>query len=508
MLGRVASLRVWLLGAMVVSAAIGLGGAALIYSALEHSREHSEDSARALNEARAIAAQAQSGADRRRLANLQALLDTDRVTVRRGGRVIFQGPARTGERFELQVQAPFRGGMVTLADYERTDTRATLDLILITGAVLLLVILAAVVTATLIARAVRVPVGRAIAAADQVSQGDLGARMGSSGPEELVKLGRAFDGMAARLERADRDQRQFLADVAHEIATPVNSVSGFALALADGTITDDAQRAEARSLIGAETARLRELLEDLRELTRLDFTEGVRVTSVSLVPFARGLAARFTPAAEDAGIELTVKARRGEAATDSRLLETIASNLLSNAIRYTPRGGHVELGVRQHRGGLLLWVRDTGIGIAPEHRERIFERLYRVDAARDRATGGSGLGLAIASRAAHSLGGHIELETTLGEGSEFRLVLPSLSAGFPADHADRHPGAPDEPTPAEPSPDEQTPDEQTPDQPTPDQPTPEERRPDERSPDEPAPTQPSTASTATATNSSARYSSE
>jgi histidine kinase len=281
--------------------------------------------------------------------------------------------------------------------------------------------------------------------------------MGTSGPDELVKLGRAFDGMAARLERADRDQRQFLADVAHEIATPVNSVSGFALALGDGTITGEAQRAEARTLIEAETARLQLLLEDLRELTQLDFAEGVRMTAVPLDPFVRGLAARFTPTAERAGVTLTVKVRDGEATTDARLLETIASNLLSNAIRYTPRGGHVELGVRQHHGGLVLWVRDTGIGIAPEHRERIFERLYRVDAARDRATGGTGLGLAIASRAAHTLGGHIEVESTLGQGSEFRLVLPSLSA-----------------------------------------------RRDPRSPDEPAPSHPSTASTATATNSSAR----
>ena len=95
-------------------------------------------------------------------------------------------------------------------------------------------------------RAVRGPVGRAIDAAERLSHGELSARMGSSGPEELVKLGRAFDGMAARLERADRDQRQFLADVAHEIATPLNTISGFGMALADGTAQGEAQRAEAQ----------------------------------------------------------------------------------------------------------------------------------------------------------------------------------------------------------------------------------------------------------------------
>ena len=115
--------------------------------------------------------------------------------------------------------------------------------------------------------------------------------MGASGPEELVKLGSAFDDMAARLEQADRDQRQFLADVAHEIATPVNAVSGFALALADGAAEGEQERREAKSVIDAQTGRLRDLLSDLRELTQLDLAEGVRVSPVSLRPFgetARG----------------------------------------------------------------------------------------------------------------------------------------------------------------------------------------------------------------------------
>ena len=117
--------------------------------------------------------------------------------------------------------------------------------------------------------------------------------------------------------------------------------------------------------------------------------------------------------------------RGTEVVTDVRLLEMIASNLLSNAIRYTPAGARVELRLRQQRDRLTLSVRDTGVGIAPEHQQRIFERLYRVDGTRDRATGGSGLGLAIASRAAHNLGGHIELDSTPGKGSEFRLIVPT-----------------------------------------------------------------------------------
>jgi signal transduction histidine kinase len=249
--------------------------------------------------------------------------------------------------------------------------------------------------------------------------------MGTSGPEELVKLGSAFDEMAARLEQADRDQRQFLADVAHEIATPVNAVSGFALALADGAAQGEQERGEAKSVIEVQTRRLRDLLSDPRELTALDLAEGVRVTSVSVGPFGARLAASARPAAQDAGVDLHVAAADGEVLTDARLLEMIASNLLSNAIRYTPSGGSVDFELRGRDNDLILRVRDTGVGIAPEHQKRIFERLYRVDSTRDRATGGSGLGLAIVHRAVQTLGGHIELASAPDQGSEFRVTLPA-----------------------------------------------------------------------------------
>lgn len=167
-----------------------------------------------------------------------------------------------------------------------------------------------------------------------------------------------------------------------------------------------------------------ELLADLRELTRLDLTHGVRLRPLALEEFGRDLAARFRPATVARDVTIDVDVRAEPVTTDVRLLETIASNLLSNAIQPTPSGGHVQVQVRKRRGELVLAVRDTGVGIAPEHQERIFERLYRVDDTRDRATGGSGLGLAIASRAAHSLGGRIELQSTVDHGSEFQLILP------------------------------------------------------------------------------------
>ncbi len=422
---RVPSLRVWLLVAMIASAAIGLGAAVVLFNDVENANERVHDTAKARREARTIGRQVQDGAGRVRLAALQQLLASDQITVRRGGRVIFTGPPLPASDFELRVEVPFRGGTVTIADYSTPGPSTTLDLTLITAGVLVLVILAAIAAATLVTRAIRVPLQRAIDAAERVSQGDFAARMGTSGPEELVKLGSAFDDMAARLERTDRDQRRFLADVAHEIATPVNAVSGFALALADGAAQGDEDRREARMVIELQSGRLRDLLRDLRELTQLDLAEGGRVRAVALRRFGERLIGAFGPVARDAEIELHLAADDGEVEIDPRLLEMIVSNLVSNAIRYTPPGGSVHLALTRLGDGLTVAVRDTGVGIAPEHQKRVFERLYRVDDTRTRATGGSGLGLAIVRRAVQTLGGRIELESAPGVGSTFRVTLGS-----------------------------------------------------------------------------------
>ena len=437
MFTRAPSLRFWLLVAMIASAVIGLGAAVLLFNHVQSASERTADAAKAREEARAIVAEVEAGADQNRLAGLQKLLASDQVTVERGARTIFRGPRPMGRDLELQVEARFPGGVVRLADYSSPGHSATLDLTLITAGVLALVIAAAIIAATLVTRAVRAPVQRAINAAERVSNGDFTARMGASGPEELVKLGSAFDDMAARLEQADRDQRQFLADVAHEIATPVNAVSGFALALADGAAEGEQERREAKTAIDTQTRRLRDLLRDLRELTQLDLAEGLRVSPVSLRLFGETLVASFQPAAREANVDLHHAADEREVLTDARLLEMIASNLLSNAIRYTPPGGSVELELLRRGNELVLRVRDTGVGIPPEHQKRIFERLYRVDSTRDRATGGSGLGLAIVHRAVQTLGGHVELDSTPGQGSEFRVILPADGAAAqPAADAD------------------------------------------------------------------------
>ena len=303
---------------------------------------------------------------------------------------------------------------------------------LVAGVIAALIIAEAWLAATILVRTVRKPVGRAIDTADRLAAGDFSARMGVSGPEEFARLGRAFDSMAAQLQRADTEQKRFLADLAHEVATPVSAMSGFAVALADGSAHTVADRTEAADIVVHESSRLKRLLDDVRSLNDLDFTESAGSEQVDIHRLCTETAQRFRLAADKAQVTLRVHAGHLTATTDPRLMETVVNNLVSNAIRYTPPGGTVDIRARRRRTAIVIAVRDTGIGIAPEHLPRIFDRLYRVDEARDRVTGGSGLGLALARRAAQSIGGHIEVESKPQSGSEFRLILPNAAPGTAA----------------------------------------------------------------------------
>jgi len=299
---------------------------------------------------------------------------------------------------------------------------------LVAGAVAALLIAEAWLGATVLVHTVRKPVGRAIETADRLAAGDLSARMAISGPEEFAYLGRAFDSMAAQLQQADTEQKRFLADLAHEIATPLSAVSGFAFALVDHSAHTAAERAEAAAIVVRESDRLRQLLDDVRNLHRLELAESVRQEQVDIHELCTETARRFQLTAQNAQITLLVCAEEVSVIADPRLIDAVVNNFVSNAIRYTPTGGRVQIRAHRSRSVAVVAVRDTGIGIGPKHLDRIFDRLYRVDEARDRATGGSGLGLAIARRAAQSLDARIEVESTPGHGSEFRLLLPSVTA--------------------------------------------------------------------------------
>jgi signal transduction histidine kinase len=288
------------------------------------------------------------------------------------------------------------------------------------------VAVAAVLGARVALRSIRGPVARAADVVDRVGTGDLSAKVGDVGFHELAPLAGALDSMTERLEEADQAQRRFLADLAHEIATPVSSIASLATAVLDGTISDEESRDEAARLLSGETGRLRELLDDLAHLRSLDLAESVAHQRVEVGSLLSDVASRFAGEARAAGVDLGVTPGQDplDVDTDRRLVETAFGNLVSNAIRYTPQGGSVRLWFGLREGEVVLAVRDTGIGIPPEEQGKVFDRFYRVEKSRGRGAGGSGLGLSIALRAAKALGGRLEFDSEPGTGSEFRLVVP------------------------------------------------------------------------------------
>lgn len=267
------------------------------------------------------------------------------------------------------------------------------------------------------------------ASADRVAEGHLEHRARVT-DDEVGRLAETFNRMAARLEHDESRQRDFLADVAHELRTPVTAIEGFACALEDGTARSDEDRREAAAFIREEAGRMRELVRELQELTWLDLDPPVRSELVDLAELCREAIARQRSAARNRGVELIGPEGTLQGFTDPAHVATILGNLVSNAIKATPRDGRVEVRATGEGGDAVLTVTDTGVGIAPEHIPYLFDRLFRVDSSRVRGDdGGSGLGLSIVKRLAMLLGGRVTVQSQVGEGTTFTVWLLGAREG-------------------------------------------------------------------------------
>lgn len=371
--------------------------------------------------ARVLAAQASVGLSGTALRASQRLLLAEdmRATIVAHGRTTVLGARPpTGTRVAT-AQVPIAGGgSVSIVSQIDNSPDPPLVVVIISTGAILLVLAVAVTTNVLLTRETRRRVDLAVAAADRIAEGDFTARIGADGAAPLSSLGEAFDSMAARLEQVDADQRQLLSDLAHEIATPIHAVAGYATAVLDGTIAAPT----AKEAIDGQTARLSELLDDLAQLRALDAADDRRPELVDLRALTEASLTELMPLA--AHVRVRQRLSSAVTVTDPQLVRTILRNLLTNAFRFTPEGGTIDVFTGHSSQRAWIAVRDTGPGIAPEHHARIFDRFYRVETARDRTHGGSGLGLAIARRAADAIGARIELRSTRNAGSEFRLVLP------------------------------------------------------------------------------------
>jgi two-component system sensor histidine kinase BaeS len=288
---------------------------------------------------------------------------------------------------------------------------------------------AALILSLILARLIGRPLETLTRAVRRMGTGDLGQRVPEEGSAETIELARSFNAMAANLAASQALRQQLVADVAHELRTPLANIRGYLEAIEDGIVSAD--EATLR-ILREEAAQLNALVDDLQELAQAEAGE-LRLARVAVPP--RELIERAAEAARPRAVERAV-ALVGEAApelplvaVDLQRIGQVLQNLLTNALRHTPAGGQVTVSATSAPGGrVALAVADTGSGIAPEDLPRIFERFYRADSSRSRATGGSGLGLTIARRLVEAHGGSIEVESALGVGSRFTVLLPVATA--------------------------------------------------------------------------------
>jgi two-component system OmpR family sensor kinase len=304
-----------------------------------------------------------------------------------------------------------------------------------------------------VTRVVLRPLDRMARTAEAIAGGDLQRRLQlPDGTNEVARLGSAFDHMVDRLASTLEVQKRFVADASHELRTPLTSMQGLSEMLLMGADRGDpgVMLRTLRSM-HTELGRMSRLVSDLLVLSRLDSNAPVRMVPVNVSQIVADAAEQMRPLAEAKRLSMQVHTDgpatvRGE----PDKLKQVVLNLLDNAIRYTPEGGEVALSVRAQSTAheVCIEVRDTGPGIASQDLPHIFDRFYRGDASRTRATGNTGLGLAIVRAIVEAHGGEIGVSSVPGEGSVFRVVLKqerehrdrggapylTASAGLPPDH--------------------------------------------------------------------------
>jgi len=358
------------------------------------------------------------------IAEARRYLPGTRVVVRQGGQVVYwSDPVQV-----LEARAVVADGDIEVTMERQADAGVWGEwaVPVVTGAAVLVIGAVAWWLAGLASRRLRRDAQALAGQAERVASGDLDARVDLD-DGELARVAASLNAMTAQLAATDRRQREFLADVAHELRTPITAIDGFASALVDGAARTDDDRREAAEIIKGESGRLCDLVADLQALTLADLDQEVVREPTDLVECCREAVERLEHAAGERGVLLRGP-RGGQdpvvAVTNAAHVQTIASNLVTNAIRATPPGGSVRVSAMHEGGSAVVAVADTGVGIAPEHLPHIFDRLYRADSARDRASGGTGLGLAIVKGLADALGAEVQVQSTPGEGSTFRVVIP------------------------------------------------------------------------------------
>jgi signal transduction histidine kinase len=282
------------------------------------------------------------------------------------------------------------------------------------------------------------PLERVARAAEDVAGGTYDQQLEIDAPTEVARLATSFNRMARQVKATLQSQRDLVANVSHDLRTPLTSIQGFSQALLDGTARDPAAQQQAAAIINEEARRMRRLVDDLLDLARLEAGQvSLAREPVDVAGLLRACAARLALQAEQVGVDLKVQVAPSLPVVmgDPDRLGQVFGNLADNALKYARHasgGGQVVLQAEQRDRLLVCSVIDNGPGIAAEDLPRIFERFYQVDRSRARRAastsyammGGTGLGLAIAREIVRAHGGRIWAESVEGLGSRFTVELP------------------------------------------------------------------------------------
>jgi two-component system, OmpR family, sensor kinase len=288
-----------------------------------------------------------------------------------------------------------------------------------------------VLLALWLARSLAGPLQRTAEAAERVAAGDYTTSLDIRVPDEARRLAQSFNTMTRAVEASQRSQRDFVANVSHELKTPLTSIQGFAQAILDGTAGDEPAIHRAASVIQGEAERLSRMVGRLLDLARLESGEASMTWStVDLAQLLRSSADRLALLADQRQVRLTLDLPDSVPIIgDGDRLTEVLTNLIDNSLSHTDPGGRVGLAIADvGDDSVTISVTDTGHGIPAEDLPRIFERFYQVDKSRSRQTTagqpGVGLGLAIVSEIIRAHSGHVNVESVLGVGSRFTVTLP------------------------------------------------------------------------------------
>lgn len=353
---------------------------------------------------------------------------------------VLRGPSATSRPVIVDDEAvgslrvaPVGGSLLTPAD---VDLRESLDRLHMAAGAIAVVI--ALLAALLLAQRMSAPLRRIRVAAQRMERGDLEAAVEPGGDAEVRAVGHALNRLAATLEHEEEVRKESVADLAHELRTPVSGLVSRIEAAQDGVLPDTRANLEA---MHAEALRLARLLDDLERLAaaeRPGLLLDKRPVDLAAVAAAEAELARASFAGKGVGLETELAPATIEGDPD-RLAQIIA-NLLSNALRYTEPGGRARLDVAADGDEAVLEVSDEGIGIVPEDLPHIFKRFWRAEKSRSRATGGTGIGLAIVRELAIAHDGRVDVESWPGRGSRFRVSFP-LAGRSELHRGDRAPSA-------------------------------------------------------------------